>query len=100
MKSKSLIVAAIAAIAIVAGIAAAITMSSGSLAPTADKASGQRAQQITAKLLSPSIPGAPALGDDGAKVTIVEFGDYQCTWCMRFHEATKEQLMDNFVETG
>jgi protein-disulfide isomerase len=33
-------------------------------------------------------------------VTIVEFGDYQCTWCYRWHEGTKDSLIADYVDTG
>ena len=95
MKSKNIVMMAVAAGIIVAGASAAVVIGSGG----ANK-SPKTEDQITLQLMSPSMPNAPALGSDEAKVTIVEFGDYQCTWCMRFHEATKEQLVNNYVDTG
>jgi protein-disulfide isomerase len=44
--------------------------------------------------------GSPMLGDVNAKVTIVEFGDYQCTYCHLFHENTKDALLQQYVDTG
>lgn len=44
--------------------------------------------------------GSPILGDPNAKVTIVEFGDYQCTYCHLFHENTKDALLQQYVNTG
>jgi protein-disulfide isomerase len=89
MVSKTLLVVAIAAGVIVAGVAAAFAIKPDD--PGA---------QITKQLLSPTIASAPALGSDDARVTIVEFGDYQCTWCYRWHQGTKDSLMADYVETG
>ena len=33
-------------------------------------------------------------------MTMVEFGDYQCQYCARFHNETKDQIINNFVDTG
>jgi protein-disulfide isomerase len=44
--------------------------------------------------------GSPMLGDPNAKVTIVEFGDYQCTYCHLFHVNTKDALLQQYVDTG
>ena len=44
--------------------------------------------------------GSPMLGDSNAKVTIVEFGDYQCTYCHLFHQNTKDALLQQYVDTG
>ena len=43
--------------------------------------------------------GSPRLGPASAPVTIVEYGDYQCTYCYRFHRDTLPQLM-GYVEEG
>ncbi len=44
----------------------------------------------------------PVLGDsDNAKVAIVEFSDYECPFCQRFHtDGTYDQIIENFVDTG
>ncbi|HSB57191.1 MAG TPA: thioredoxin domain-containing protein [Nitrosopumilaceae archaeon] len=44
--------------------------------------------------------GSPPLGDPGAKITILEWGDYQCTYCHRFHEDSKDAIMEEYVKTG
>lgn len=41
-----------------------------------------------------------AIGSKDAPVTLVEFTDYQCPFCSRFHKNTFSQLKKNFVDTG
>ena len=56
---------------------------------------------LVEQALAPTTPGAYALGSDPeVNITIVEFGDYQCNSCDRFHEATKDQLMSDIVNAG
>jgi len=52
------------------------------------------------KLLSPSMMNASALGNERAKITIVEFADYQCPFCAQFNKDTKDSIIENFVDTG
>ncbi|MFQ5440808.1 MAG: DsbA family protein [Nitrosopumilaceae archaeon] len=44
--------------------------------------------------------GSPILGDTSAKITILEWGDYQCTFCYRFHDSTLKTLESDFISTG
>lgn len=44
--------------------------------------------------------GSPILGADDAPITIVEFGDYQCEMCKRFHDHTRANLIENYIEPG
>ena len=57
-------------------------------------------ETIFKKLFTPVSVNASALGDEQAKITIVEFADYQCPFCAKFHKETKDSLIQNFVETG
>ena len=43
---------------------------------------------------------SPILGDISAPLTLVEFGDYQCTFCKKFFHETEESILINYVETG
>ncbi|MBI2102803.1 DsbA family protein [Candidatus Woesearchaeota archaeon] len=40
------------------------------------------------------------LGKASAPVTIVEFSDYECPFCVRFHTDTWPQLKQNYIDTG
>lgn len=44
--------------------------------------------------------GSPILGDTNAKITLVEFGDYQCHFCNVFFHSTEGDILKNYVETG
>lgn len=42
----------------------------------------------------------PMLGDPKAKVTVVEFADYQCPFCERFFTDAEAQIKKDYVDTG
>ncbi len=42
----------------------------------------------------------PMLGDTKATVGIVEFTDFQCPFCKRFHDQTFSQLKNSYIDTG
>jgi protein-disulfide isomerase len=52
-------------------------------------------QRATLKL-----DGIPMLGVKTAPITIVEFTDYQCPFCQRFHVTTFSELKKNYIDTG
>jgi len=43
---------------------------------------------------------APILGSKDAKVTIVEFSDYECPFCGRHFSQTLPQIKSNYVDSG
>jgi protein-disulfide isomerase len=40
------------------------------------------------------------LGDPNAKVTLIEYGDYQCPFCAEFFSQTEPQIIQNYVTNG
>jgi protein-disulfide isomerase len=46
------------------------------------------------------LEGMPMLGVKTAPLTIVEFTDYQCPFCQRFHVTTFADLKKNYIDTG
>ncbi len=44
--------------------------------------------------------GSPILGNPTAEITILEWGDYQCTFCFRFHGSSLKIIEDEYIETG
>ncbi len=57
-------------------------------------------QRLISQLTNSTIPGATALGVNNAPITIVEFGDYQCPYCAKFNNETKNELINKYVDTG
>ena len=44
--------------------------------------------------------GSPMLGSINAPLTLVEFGDYQCSYCKRHFDQTHDLIMKNYVATS
>jgi protein-disulfide isomerase len=44
--------------------------------------------------------GSPVIGNTSAKVTLVEFADFQCHFCSRFAIHTEPQIDQQYVKTG
>lgn len=42
----------------------------------------------------------PVLGKESAKVTLIEFSDYQCPFCGRFFTQTEGQLKSEYIDKG
>jgi protein-disulfide isomerase len=47
-----------------------------------------------------SIKGSESLGSADAPVTVVEFTDYQCPYCLKFIQDTFPKLREQFIDTG
>jgi len=58
------------------------------------------ARSATAAPLRPAPPDPMALGSADAPLMIVEFSDYQCPYCQRFHAEVLPELRRNFIDTG
>jgi len=73
----------------------AALMKKGSMYVIAPGASG------ASKILNP--PGADDdafKGDENAPVTIIEFSDFECSFCARFYTDTLPQITENYINTG
>ena len=44
--------------------------------------------------------GSPIKGDPSAPITILEWGDYQCTFCYKFHQNTLGIINEDFIKTS
>ena len=56
--------------------------------------------EIIKKLTQPVQENASALGDEDAKITLIEFADYECQECAKFHNETTDQIINDYVNTG
>ena len=58
---------------------------------------GQFGPQIIQNI---SLDDDPVKGNPDAPITIVEFSDFQCPFCAKFHEDTLQQLEQDYISTG
>jgi len=79
-------------IPVIIGIAAGLFLSFDG-----NKNHNEQEPTLTAQLIE---NGSPILGEKSASITILEFGDYQCTFCYRFHETTLNVLEEDYIQTG
>ena len=47
-----------------------------------------------------SIDNDPIIGNPDAPITIVEFSDFQCPFCARFHTQTLPLILEEYIEQG
>jgi protein-disulfide isomerase len=55
-------------------------------------------QPTTAKITD--LTGVNMLGRKEAPITIVEYTDYQCPFCQRFHVSAYPEIKKNYIDTG
>ena len=96
-------------LAIGAGIAVAcifcgvlmVNMFNSETIPVLDETPKKQAEMTKMQSLSVITDNAsPILGNPNAPITMVEFGDYQCTFCSKFFHETENSIITNYVKTG
>jgi protein-disulfide isomerase len=61
---------------------------------------GSKVQRRPHASLSVSFAGNPKLGNKDAKIAMVEFSDYQCPFCRRYHGQTFDRIKQRYVDNG
>jgi len=64
------------------------------------KISDNQPDSPTVKPVNVSIDDDPVRGDPNAPITIIEFSDFQCPFCSRFHTQTLPTILEEYVDTG
>jgi len=90
MNKKGVIIGVIA-VAIIAGITA---LYSSSPSETVNLDMERQVGDVNTSL------GSPLLGSASAPITIIEFGDYQCSQCKKWFFNTKPDIVTNYIDTG
>ncbi len=57
-------------------------------------------QATSPQTISVSIDDDPMIGNPNAPITIMEFSDFQCPFCKRFHSDTLPLIQTNYIDTG
>ncbi len=57
-------------------------------------------KQAAAEPIKISADDDPFMGDANAPISIIEFSDFQCPFCARFHTQTLPSILDEYVNQG
>ena len=76
--------------------------------PTVDKMIGSinkyfkeiSLSKFASDLVKPVSENVKPLGKEDAAITFIEFADYRCPFCHKFHEETFDKIVTNLINTG
>jgi protein-disulfide isomerase len=72
----------------------------GYQAPAGQQAAAGQQQQPPAKKFDNSTGPYPVLGNKNAKVTVVEFADFQCPFCEKWFTDVYPSIKKDYIDTG
>jgi len=58
------------------------------------------ARPVDDKVSYAFVPGMYTMGKEDAPLVLVEYTDYQCPFCQRFHNDAFAQIKTNYIDTG
>ena len=56
--------------------------------------------KVASEIVKPVSENVKPLGNEEADITVIEFADYRCPFCHKFHEETFDKVVTNFLNTG
>jgi len=56
--------------------------------------------KFASELVKPVSENVKPLGNEDANITLIEFADYRCPFCHKFHEETFDKVLTNLINTG
>ncbi len=88
---------------LVVGLAVGLAVSSGNflganLVGTNDEQETPKVDVDTLETVAVNTDDDPVLGDAAAALTIIEFSDYQCPYCLKFYSASLPLLIDDYID--
>ncbi len=69
-------------------------------APNAQSSSGSSNEPVVVDPSKFTVRAANRAGNPNAKVTVIEFSDFQCPYCERFYQTVEARLRQTYVDAG